>query len=316
MLICDTHNDALLYLEKPMQPLNDESKHISIDKMRKGQVSLLTFAAFTCKKEGVSPLHWALREINAFYDLMELHKEDLVQAKCPSDVLSAVKSGKMAALLSTEGGDCLEGDANVLRLWHKLGVRMFGVTWSNDNELASCCMAKEDKGLTDFGRECVALCNELRMMLDLSHASDRTFFETVELSKQPILCSHSCARALAPDQMRNLTDEMLTVLGKTGGYVGVNLCHDFLVGGGYGQEHLASMEDVIRHIEHLCEYAGMSHVGIGSDFDGIERTPKGLEDVSKLCDLYEALLKRNFPEDAAKGIMGENFLVYWARVCG
>ena len=315
MFICDTHNDALLHLERPMQPLNDENRHISIEKMKQGQVSLLTFAAFTCRRSGgVSPLHWALREINGFYDLMEVHKDELMQAKRPEDVISAVENGKMAGLLSTEGGDSLEGDANILRLYHKLGVRMFGVTWSNDNELASCCMAKEDRGLTDFGRECIDLSNELHMMIDLSHSSDKTFFETVERSKQPVLCSHSCARALAPDQPRDMTDEMLDVLGKSGGYVGVNLCPIFLLGGEEIKKRKATLDDVVDHLERMGEFAGMDHIGIGSDFDGIENTPEGLEDVSCLPNLYNALLKRNWKEEDARAVMGENFLSYWTRV--
>ena len=152
------------------------------------------------------------------------------------------------------------------------------------------------------------------VIVDLSHASDRTTWQVLESAEKPPCASHSCARALCPDQERDLTDEMLDCFGKRGGYIGVNFCHDFLVGGGYPIDHLATTDDVVRHIEYMASRAGVEHIGLGSDYDGIGRVPVGLEDCSKLGAIYDALLRRNWKESDARGVMGENFLRYWARV--
>jgi membrane dipeptidase len=222
-------------------------------------------------------------------------------------------SAGTCALLSVEGGDILEGDISVLRLLHRLGVRMFGLCWSLTNEIATGCGDDNDAGLKDFGREVVAECGRLRMMVDLSHASDRTFWDVLDCAKAPVCASHSCARALCPDQRRNLTDEMLEAIGKAGGYVGVNFCQPFLIGGGPKDRHVG-VEDVARHLEHMAAVAGVEVLGVGSDYDGISRTPVGLEDCSKLGNLAETLLRRNWKERDVRGVMGENFLRYWARV--
>lgn len=317
MLIVDTHNDALLRLEYPEQGLTDERRHVSLQKMRRGRVSMMTFAAYTSERErNGSMIHMGLGQIDRFYTMLKVHSRDLEQVLTPQDVRRVRAGGRMGALLSAEGGDVLEGDIRVLRLLHRLGVRMFGLCWSLTNEIATGCEDDEDAGLKDFGREVVAECGRLRMMVDLSHASDRTFWDVLACAKAPVCASHSCARALCPDQRRNMTDEMLTALGKAGGYVGVNFCHDFLVGGGWPAGHRAHLQDAVRHLEHMAALAGVEALGLGSDYDGIGVTPDGLDDCSCLGNLAEALLKRNWKEQDVRGVMGENFLRYWARVAG
>ena len=315
MLIVDTHNDALLELKEPQLGLTDETHHVSIEKMRRGGISMMTFAAFSSQPERYgSMVHMGAKGVDDFHTLLRVHRDILTQALCPEDVQNARNTGKIATMLSVEGGDVLEGDLHILRLWHRLGLRMFGLCWSRINEICACCLEQEDTGLTDFGREVVRECDRLGIIIDLSHASDRTFWQTAELSMHGPCASHSCARALCPDQNRDLTDEMLAELGRRGGYVGVNFCHDFLVGGGYPDDHLATLDDVVRHIEHMCEFAGAQCVGLGSDFDGIGRVPVGLEDCSKLPAIAEALLRRGWKEADVRGVMGENFLRYWHSV--
>lgn len=315
MLIVDTHNDALLELRDPRSGLTDETHHISIEKLRCGGVSMMTFAAFSSQPERYgSMLHMGAKGVDDFYALLDIHQDTLLQALCPQDVYRAQSAGRIAAMLSVEGGDVLEGDLHILHLWHRLGLRMFGLCWSRSNEICACCLEQKDFGLTDFGREVVLECGRLGIIIDLSHASDNTFWQTAELSAHGPCASHSCARALCPDQPRNLTDEMLIDLGRRGGYVGVNFCHNFLVGGGYPDDHLATIDDVVRHIEHMAEFAGVQSVGLGSDFDGISRVPVGLEDCSKFPAIAEALLRRGWKESDVRGVMGENFLRYWKSV--
>ena len=319
MRIIDTHNDALLRLEHPERGLTDARRHVTLRRMREGGVSMLTFAAYTSEPEAFgSMLHMGLREIDAFYTMLRVHAADIAQVLAPQDVERVNAQGRMGALLAVEGGNVLEGELAVLRLLHRLGVRLFGLCWSLSNEIATGCRdtGPADRGLLPFGREVVRECDRLRMLIDLSHASDRTFWDVMALVQRPPCASHSCARALCPDQMRNLTDEMLTALGSRGGYVGVNFSHDFLVGGGLPLEHRATVDDVVRHIEHMAERAGVGAVGIGSDFDGIGRTPVGLEDCGCLGNIAEALRRRNWRETDVRGVMGENFLRYWRRALG
>lgn len=315
MMIADAHNDALLEIENPEAGLTDERKHVSLNKMKRGGVSLMTFAAFsTNPKKNGSMIHMGLDAVDRFYRMLAAHEGELVQALRPEDVYAAQKAGKPAAMLSVEGGDIIEGDIGVLRLLVRLGVRMFGLCWSLGNQICSGVADAEDTGLTDVGYEVIRECGRMGVIVDLSHASDRTTWQVLESAEKPPCASHSCARALCPDQERDLTDEMLDCFGKRGGYIGVNFCHDFLVGGGYPIDHLATIDDVVRHIEYMASRAGAEHIGLGSDYDGIGRVPVGLEDCSKLGAIYDALLRRNWKESDARGVMGENFLRYWARV--
>lgn len=321
MLIIDTHNDAILETPHPENGLTNEDNCVSVKKMREGGVDMMTFAAYSSPVKQYmdrygNMIHMGVRGVEAFHELMDVHKDEMQQILCPEDLFAARKAGKLGAMLSVEGGDVLEGDLNVLKLWYRLGVRMFGLCWSIKNEITCCCreQGEQDTGLTDFGREVVRFCDAKGMMIDVSHASDKAFWDVSELSKNGVCASHSSARGLCPDQVRDLTDEMLAELGRKNGYVGVNFCHDFIVGSGFPENHLATLDDVVRHIEYMAEKAGVQCVGIGSDFDGISRVPVGLEDCSKLPAIAEALLKRNWKEEHVRGVMGENFLRYWTGV--
>ena len=325
MLIIDTHNDAILATMHPEKGLTDEENCVSVRKMREGGVAMMTFAAFSSPLEPYvsrwgngngNMWHLGARNLEGFHTLMDVHKDEMQQILCPEDLFAAQKAGKLGAMLSIEGGDLLEGDIHVMHLLHRLGVRMFGLCWSHKNEITCGCaeQGEKDTGLTEFGKEVVRYCDEKGLIVDLSHASDKAFWDVAELSKNGVCASHSDARGLCPDQVRNLTDEMLAELGRRNGYVGVNFCHDFLVGGGYPEDHLAALDDAVRHIEYMAEKAGVHCVGLGSDFDGIGRVPVGLEDCSKFGNIAEALLRRNWKEEYVRGVMGENFLRYWTGV--
>lgn len=321
MLIIDTHNDAILETECPELGLTNENNCVTVGKMRAGGVAMMTFAAFS---SNIDPYltrfgdvtRMGMRNVEVFHTLMDVHKDELQHVLCPEDLFAAQKAGKLGALLSIEGGDMIHGDMNALHLLYRLGVRMFGLCWSKKNEITCSCMERgeSDTGLTPFGRDVVRYCDEKGIIIDHSHASEKAFWDLAALSKNGVCASHSDARGLCPDQVRNLTDEMLAEIGRKNGYVGVNFCHDFLVGGGYPEDHLASIDDVVRHIEYMAEKAGITCVGMGSDFDGISRVPVGLEDCSKFPNLIDRLLQRNWKEEHVRGVMGENFLRYWTSV--
>ncbi|MDD4796348.1 MAG: membrane dipeptidase, partial [Eubacteriales bacterium] len=167
-------------------------------------------------------------------------------------------------------------------------------------------------GLTPLGFSVIAECNRLNMLIDVSHLSDKGFYQAWEASATPIVASHSDARALCPGQKRNLTDDMLVKLGQKGGYVGVNFCHPFLTD---SADVRAGSADVVRHIEYMAQKAGMGHVGIGSDYDGIPFAPDDLPDCGAYPVIADALLRRNWSERDVRGVMGENFRRLFAAVC-
>ena len=184
------------------------------------------------------------------------------------------------------------------------------LTHANTNNWAdsSCDMDKPEvhhhNGLTDFGKDVVREMNRLGMMVDISHVADKTFWDALEVSRAPLIASHSSARALA-NVPRNMTDEMIVALAKKGGVIQVNFNCGFLT---TARPPHATLADVVAHIDHIRQIAGTGALGIGSDYDGVECTPVGLEDVSKYPNLTRALLEKGYSAEDIRKIYGGNVL--------
>ena len=193
---------------------------------------------------------------------------------------------RIGILLSVEGGEILGENLFMLDIIFKLGVRALGLTWNQRNALADGVgEANTQSRLTRLGQEVIGRMNKLGMLIDVSHLNEAGFWHVLELSKDPITASHSCAKAFC-DHPRNLTDEQLRALARQKGVVGVNFYPRFLKETGK-----ATREDVVRHIYHIAEVAGVETVGLGSDFDGISETPEGLEHVGDYAHLLDDLDK-------------------------
>ena len=217
---------------------------------------------------------------------------------------------RLGALLAVEGGEAISGDLAVLRALYRLGVRLITLTWNQRNDIAEG--VGDDRaggGLSSFGAEVVHEMNRLGMAIDVSHLSEAGFWDVLEISKAPIIASHSSCRALS-DHTRNLDDDQLKALGKAGGYVGINFYPAFLS----KEEEEVGVRAVVDHLEHAAEVAGFAAVGLGSDFDGIERTPIGLEAPSRMQCIGEELARRGWSEENIRMVMGENLLAYLSRV--
>lgn len=211
--------------------------------------------------------------------------------------------GKLGAILAVEGGDCLGGELWVLRLLHRLGVRLLTLTWSNRNELADGVWEADSKGgLTSFGKEVVQEMGRLGMIVDVSHLSPTGFWDVAEMVGGPFVASHSNALALC-GHPRNLSDDQVRCISEHGGVIGVNLCGPHLTDAGE-----ATLDDVIAHVEYLWQVAGDEHVGIGTDYDGIDAAPKGLEDVTRLPQLLHILGQRGHSQERLMKFAGGNFL--------
>ncbi len=296
MLICDTHCDTLYSMAMhPGRPLD-----VTYDRLRAGGVSVQTLAMYV----GASP---KAEDIRVCFDRMQAAFDGL-KARGARQVLSPAegKEGECRFLLSVEGCDLLCDGMEVLDRWDAMGVRMAALTWNYKNVIGTPHCVDRDEPLTPFGREAVRKMQRCGIAVDVSHLNEGGFFDLLEMGCVP-LASHSCARALC-GHTRNLSDGQLKKLFECGGYVGVNFYPFFL-----REDGKASCLDVADHLEHMLRMGGEGKVGFGSDFDGIETKPEGLEDPSMLPHLLEVLLDR-FGERITRGIAGENLAAYYSRI--
>jgi membrane dipeptidase len=290
--------------------------------------------------------------IDSVYRAVERHPRDLMFATSVADIRRAKRLNKVAALMGIEGGHAIEDSLPTLREFYRLGVRYMTLTWNNTNNWADAGRGeKKYGGLNDFGREVVREMNRLGMMIDVSHVSDETMSDALDVSKAPIIASHSSARALS-NVPRNIPDDLLKRIAKNGGVVQVNFYSVFVdaktvtpqsnerdarlkaqqaaINEKYKNdpERMAEESDkleaanplpplpiskLIDHIDHIVKVAGIDHVGIGADFDGANDMPQGAQDVSMLPNITYELLKRGYTETDIRKILGENLLRAFAE---
>jgi membrane dipeptidase len=273
-------------------------------------------------------------------------------ARSVDEVRSLFAEGIFALPMGIENGAAIEDDLSAVQHFYDRGVRYITLSHSEPNLIcdSSYSTDRPSGGLSPFGREVVAEMNRLGIMVDISHVTDDTFFQAIELSKAPMIASHSCCRHFTPGFERNMTDEMITLLAEKGGVIQIAYAPGFLseaaqkqstelwatmrqymeendvaMGSPEFNDRIAlyyeqnpkvetSVSDVADHIEHVIELVGIDHVGIGSDFDGISSAPTGLEDVSTYPNLIEELLRRGLSEPDVRKICGENLLRVWSEV--
>ncbi len=304
MTFVDAHCDTITTIMKTGETLKSNTGHIDMDRLKKYDSFVQFFAAFISPEQAkMGALRRALDIIDKLYREIEINKNDIMLCRDYNDIANAIKSRKVAAVLTIEGGEALEGSLAVLRILYQLGVRAITLTWNYRNQIADGVADSVTKGgLTPFGREVVAEMNRLGMLVDVSHLSESGFWDVISLSSSPIIASHSNAKKIC-SHSRNLTDEQLVALKKNGGVTGINLCPYFIV-----NEGKAEIKHVISHIEHIVGLTGEDTLGLGTDFDGIDETPVGLEGVQSFSDLINELLKLNYSEALVNKIAGENFL--------
>jgi membrane dipeptidase len=318
MLLIDTHNDvtsrtvAGFDIGKP-----STTGHTDLPRLRVGNVGAQFFAAYVAAGY-VNGNHSANRTLAMIdtirRDIVERYPNDFVLALTADDIVRAHRRGKIAALIGIEGGHAIEDNVRLLRDYYALGVRYMTLTHTNTNGWADSSGdidregVAHHNGLTDFGKEIIREMNRLGMIVDISHVADKTFWDALEVSSAPIFASHSSCRALA-NVPRNMTDEMIQALAKKGGVVDINFSCGFLsLRPAEGTRASATLEDVVNHIDHVVKIAGIDAVGIGSDFDGIQCTPRGLDDVSKFPNLTRALLEKGYSVAGIRKIFGGNVL--------
>jgi membrane dipeptidase len=304
MIIFDAHCDTVTKIMEQNCNLYKNDCHIDIVRLKKLGNFVQTFAAY------IDPVYSpafamkrAMQIIDRLYTEIENNKDDIMLCCNYIDIERALSEGKVAAMLSIEGGEALQGDLGALRNFYRLGVRSICLTWNYRNEIADGVKDSETGGgLTSFGRNLIKEMNRLGMLADLSHISERGFWDVIEISNKPIIVSHSNAKALC-SHMRNLTDEQIRAVAKNGGVIGINFYPDFL-----NDTRTASLNDIIRHIEYIISLAGPDHIGLGADFDGIEKTPQSINGVENLNTVFEELARLNYSDEIIEKFSSGNFL--------
>jgi membrane dipeptidase len=328
--------------------------HVDFPRLKEGGINAPFFALWVpTYYKGSEAIRRTLDLRDAMQRLFDTHPEQVALALTAADVERITRNGRVAAILTIEGGHQIADDLAVLRMYHRLGIRSMTLTHFRNTAWADASTDKpQHNGLTAFGKEVVREMNRLGMIVDISHVSDKTFFDTLEVSNKPVIASHSSCRALS-DVPRNMTDDMLKALAKNGGVVGINFGEGFvsqkdaeslmssiataveerpaLTGRAlddYAEEEfrkemkapppkiVATVDDAAEQVDHAIKVAGIDHVGIGSDFDGISGPPKGLEDISKLPALKAALKKKGYTDEDLRKIFGLNTLRVLREVTG
>jgi membrane dipeptidase len=244
-----------------------------------------------------------LEQIDIARQFIRDFPETFALAESASDVERIFASGRIASMLGVEGGHAIENSLGVLRSYYDLGARYMTLTHGSNIDWADSATDEPlHDGLTRFGEEVVREMNWLGMLVDLSHTSPATMSDALNVTAAPVIFSHSSARALR-DHPRNVPDSILQRLPTNGGVVMVTFVPGFLT-----DRPVATLADVADHIEHVRDVAGVDHVGIGSDFDGITSVPVGLEDVSKFPALFEELVRRGWSDEDLRKLAGENLL--------
>jgi membrane dipeptidase len=322
-------------LDPPMQT--------DIPRLRKGRLGGQFWSVYVpTTLKGADAVQAVFEQIDVIHRMVERFPDTFAMAYSAADVERIHRAGKIACLIGMEGGHSIGDSLAVLREAYRCGARYMTLThWDNTDWADSATAKPQHNGLTAFGREVVHEMNRLGMLVDLSHVSDKTMLDAIATSEAPVIFSHSSARALC-DHVRNVPDDILRTTAARGGIVMVNFVPGFISNEAKAWDDKASPErqrlarlypnepekvkaefaawkaanpppvvtvsQVADHIEHIREVAGIDHVGIGSDFDGISRTPQGLEDVSKYPVLLAELLRRGWSDADIKKRAGENIL--------
>ncbi len=283
--VLDCHCDTLT-------ALHNQRKHLKYSDMKRYRRYIQVFAI--CCEYECFPYLFAKRHTEKFK--MEMRREN-IDILLSADML---KNTQYGAILALEGADCLCSSLAMLRYFYRQGVRLLTITWNKENGAASNTLSQTDGGLTEFGKKLLRECEKLGIVVDLSHISDKSFWDVCEIATKPFICSHSNSRKVNPKFKRNITDEQFKELVSRGGVAGITFCPDF-IGGDMG------MADILRHIEHFCSLGGEKNIGIGSDFDGIPALPKGCTGARFMYEIAQKMLSLNYNEQTVRGILFDNF---------
>lgn len=308
ILTLDSHCDTPMFFHKNIQfDHRDPQILVDLHKMNEGKLDATIMVAYLEQKErDEQSLIEAGRKADYLLDQIEAmigkSRHAVGLAKTPDDLYDLKRTGKKAIMLGIENGYAIGKDLNLLQHFAKRGIVYMTLCHNGDNDICDSARGnQEHNGVSEFGEQVIREMNRLGILVDLSHASEKSFYDALNISNTPIVCSHSSCKALC-NVPRNLSDDQLRALAQTGGVAQVTLYHGFL-----RKEGEADIHDAVAHLEHMIRVMGVEHVGIGTDFDG-DGGIKGCASASELINFTRALLKKRYSEADLRLIWGENFL--------
>lgn len=316
MKMIDAHCDVLWRIwarkyqqnEKLERPFYHDADWLQVTaaKLKKGGVDLQACAIYIDEPfSRQRPFDVAIEMIDLFYK--EIVSDETIVIRNRDDLIEWKKGNKLGILLTLEGAEAVEADVVKLETLYRLGVRWVGLTHNPANAVADGVGEERGAGLTHFGKKFVAELNQLYIGIDVSHLSEKGFWDVVELSAQPIFATHSNAKAVYPHR-RNLTDDQIKAIIAKDGMIGITYVPYFTAG-----TVPVTIKELLLHIEHILSLGGEKHVGLGSDFDGISDTIQGLSNSSETYNLINQLQK-HYSEAVVERIAGENWYQLMLRL--
>ena len=302
ILSLDTHCDTPMFFPQNVDFGSRDSKIlVDLHKMTEGHQDATIMVAYLPQPTD-HPKEFADNIFDKIEDIVAKHSQYIGIARTPDELWMNKHLGKKSIMLGIENGHALDGKIDNLRHFAERGIVYMTLCHNGDNDICDSARGEHTHdGVSAFGREVISEMNRLGIMVDLSHAAEKSFYDALALSKTPIVCSHSSCRALC-DHPRNLTDDQMRALAQHGGVMQVTLYNGFLV-----KEGEATIEDAMRHLEHAISVMGIDHVGLGTDFDG-DGGIRGLSCSSELLNYTRELLKRHYSDEDIQKLWGGNFL--------
>ncbi|MBE0538621.1 MAG: membrane dipeptidase [Ignavibacterium sp.] len=312
--LIDLHNDVLeVMIDDPNYHLSEwhNYNHTDIPRLKTGGVDIQFFSIWVSPTAYTNYFQQALVMRDLFYSELADNSSNIAQATTMQNALELNSQNKIAAVIGVEGGHSIENSLDKLVTLYNSGMRYLTITWNNSTDWAISAADSRTltQGLSEFGRQVIRKLDSLGVIIDVSHVGIKTIQDILEVTTNPIIASHSGARAINNNK-RNLYDWQIQDIANSGGVIGIVFYPYFLTG-----SSSASIADVIAHIDHIVNLVGPDYVAIGSDFDGIEVTPVGLENTSKFPDLTLALLQHGYTEQEVAKFLGGNFRRVFEQVC-
>ncbi len=295
--VIDAHCDTAYELYKLNGDLYTNSLSVSIDQIHSYASYIQMFAIWSDPAcSGPDAMEHTKRVIAYFKQQLLKYHIPIIQNR--SDLEQYGHSNGLKALLAVEGGEPIQESLDQLYTLYHMGVRLLTLTWNGTNAIGRGSLSDCSKGLTSFGKEVVTTMHRIGMMVDVSHLNENGFYDVMDISLKPVIASHSNAQAVHPHK-RNLSDEQFKVLRKNGGVVGLNIYPIFL-----GKEK--NLSALIDHLEHFLSLGGENHIGIGTDFDGIDCTIPEITNASQLYRLADRLIQMNYSDQLVQKILFHN----------
>lgn len=309
-IVFDAHCDTILDVLEGKRNLGERSKegHLDLPRLKAGGVKAQVFAVFVRPEWYFDAVHATLKGIVTLAREIKKNEKDAMLVRGFDDAQKAIGDGKVAAFMSIEGGEALQGDLDMLEVYAKMGVSSIALTWNNRNAIADGAGdVRSNGGLSSFGVEVIKEMERLGIVVDLAHISPKGFWDALEICEKPFIVSHTLPRKFM-DIPRNLDDQQIKAVAERGGVIGVSFY--FASYGGKG----GTLDTVLDAIDYIADKAGVDCIGIGSDFDGFSGTVEGLESCEQFINITRGLVKRGYSDEDIKKILGGNFMRVYEKI--